>query len=64
MATRKTAGYVLTDSPGNPQLASVDDLTLDKGGEPVELTDDQAKRLRSVGVHLTDPTAKTTDDDA
>lgn len=34
------------------ESAQVDDITLHPGGEPVELTDDQVKRLKDAGVTL------------
>lgn len=47
------ARYHLADSVANTTTATVDDITLTKGGEPVELTDEQASRLRAAGANLT-----------
>lgn len=44
--------YSLADSQANTPTAVVDDVTLTKGGEPQELTDDQASRLRAAGASL------------
>lgn len=43
--------YTLSDK-GEFNEASVDGLTLTKGGDPVELTDDQVARLKAVGVKV------------
>ncbi len=45
--------YVLADSNANTPTAIVDDLALHRGGDPVELTDEQASRLRAAGANLT-----------
>jgi len=42
----------LKDIPSNPSQAEVDDLVLLKGGDRVELTDDQLTRLKSTSVKL------------
>lgn len=42
--------YVLEDK--NFSEATVDGITLVVGGKPQELTDDQVKRLKDVGVKL------------
>ena len=46
------ARYVLADTPDNPQTATVDDHTLERGGDPVGLNEKQAKRLEEAGVEL------------
>jgi hypothetical protein len=44
--------YTLADSNANTPTAIVDDLVLHRGGDPVDLTDEQASRLRAAGVNL------------
>lgn len=50
--------YVLTRSRGNVQEAEVDGIRLSQGGEPVELTDDQLKRLRAAGAKVSEQEAE------
>ena len=45
--------YTLANSTQNTPTAIVDDLVLHQGGDPVNLTDEQASRLRAAGVNLT-----------
>ena len=46
--------YVLTRSRGNVQEAEVDGIRLEQGGAPVELNDDQLKRLRAAGAKVSE----------
>lgn len=56
--------YVMTDSAANTDSASVDGIELVRGGEPVELGDEQAQRLKDAGVKLRIVTPAETDADA
>lgn len=48
-----------------PQIARVDDVELNVGDDPVELSDDQIKRLRAAGgVKLSMDGESTSEDDA
>lgn len=51
--------YILPDTGENPDIATVDDIDLRKGWlDPVELTDDQARRLEEAGVELEEAGSK------
>lgn len=50
--------YALRDVPSNPTMATVDNVTLDKGGEAKELDEDQYERLRATGVKLEEAAAE------
>lgn len=43
---------LLLDSESNPTTAVVDDITLERGGDPQSLTASQIDRLKETGVAL------------
>lgn len=52
MSTARKQDVLLLDSEGNPGKATVDGITLVRGGEPQSLTASQIDRLRETGVQV------------